>query len=106
MAVETGNAPLAPPSGMRFASIDLSPSGFGAQNAFAAWQIEPTGLREIGRVSEGFPMGVWSMDGWEGDHCVNLSVVRIENAASGERDPWFVAESDGWQPKEGRCPAA
>lgn len=111
--IETGVAPLAPPTGMRFASLDLSESGFGGFNALGVWQIEPVGLRPLAKVEEGFPHGDWRMEGWAGDHCINLSVFPIDrpledgqSLESAPRDPWFVAEAKGWKPTPGRCPQA
>lgn len=109
--IETGNAPLAPPSGMRFASVDLSESGFGGFNAFGVWQIERVGLRELAKVQDGLPAGDWRIAGWAGDECVNLSLLPIDRQPSdagdfeiAERDPWFAAEASGWTPAPGACP--
>jgi hypothetical protein len=107
--VDTGNAPLAPPSGMRFAAIDLSESGFGSLNGLAVWKIEPVGLRELAMVQDGFPSGEWKMEGWAGDECLDLSVLPIDRQGgddpdSAPRDPWFVAAKNGWKPKAGSCP--
>ena len=109
--VETGISPLAPPTGRRFAAVDLSESAFGALNAFAVWQIEPVGIRQLAKFDQDMPQGDWSVDGWQGDGCVNLSVVPIDrqpgfapDLAKAPRDPWFAAEAKGWKPEPGRCP--
>ncbi|MGH6786160.1 MAG: hypothetical protein ACREBO_04960 [Novosphingobium sp.] len=103
--LETGIAPLAPPTGRRFAAIDLSVSAFGGLNAFAVWDILPVGLREAARVSDGLPSGDWRLEGWSGDACINLSLLPIERGdQDGPRDPWFAAESRKWRPRPGRCP--
>lgn len=109
--LETGNAPLAPPTGKRFAVVDLSESGFGALNAFGVWDIESTGLREVARFSEGLPAGDWQMREWSGDSCVNLSLLPIERQPSdaadferAKRDPWYAAARNGWKPEAGSCP--
>lgn len=105
--LETGVAPLAPPTGRRFAAIDLSVSAFGGLNAFAVWDILPVGLREVARVFEDLPSGDWRMEGWSGDACVNLSLLPIERGDQSEpRDPGFAAASRKWRPRPGRCPAA
>lgn len=111
--IETGNAPLAPPSGLRFASIDLSESGFGGFNAFGVWQIETVGLRELAKVQVGLPAGDWRIAGWAGDECLNLSLLPIERQPgdaedfeTAARDPWFAAEASGWTPAPGVCPKA
>lgn len=111
--IETGTAPLSPPGGMRFASVDFSESAFGGFNAFGVWQIEPEGLRLLAKVEDGVPSGDWRLEGWAGDHCVNLSVLPSEDypADAGDydtapRDPWFAAESAQWKPKPGTCPSA
>lgn len=111
--IETGTAPLAPPGGMRFASLDLSESGFGGFNAFGVWQIEPVGLKQLAKVQDGFPAGEWRLDGWEGDRCVNFSVLPfdrypedVSQAQSAPRDPWHAAEAKTWKPMPGPCPKA
>lgn len=111
--IETGNAPLASPSGTRLASIDLSESGFGGFNAFGVWQIEAVGLRELAKVQDGLPAGDWRMAGWSGDRCINLSLLPIERQPSeagdldtAARHPWFAAESKGWTLAPGQCPQA
>jgi hypothetical protein len=108
--LETGNAPLAPPTGRRFASIDLSESAFGALNAFAVWDIESTGLREIAKFSEGLPAGDWKIGEWSGDSCVGLSVLPVERQPSdaadferAERDRWYASAANGWKPEAGTC---
>lgn len=108
--VETGNAPLAPPTGKRFAAVDLSESAFGALNAFAVWDIESTGIREIAKFSEGLPAGDWKMGEWSGDSCVNLSVLPVARQPSdaadferAERDAWYASAADGWKPEAGSC---
>lgn len=109
--IETGNAPLASPSGIRLASVDLSESGFGGFNAFGVWQIESAGLRELAKMQDGLPAGDWRIAGWAGDECVNLSLLPIERQPSdagdfetAARDPWFAAEASGWTPAPGACP--
>lgn len=109
--IDTGNAPLFAPSRKRFASVDLSVSGFGSLNAFAVWDIRPIGLRQLVQVSDGMPEGDWRIDGWAGDDCVRLGLLPIERHPSeyadfekAPRDPWFAAAANGWQPKPGKCP--
>ena len=111
MVVETGISPLAPPTGRRFAAVDLSESAFGALNALAVWQIEPVGIRQLAKFDQGMPSGDWSVDGWQGDGCVQLSVVPVDrqpgfapDLAKAPRDPWFALEASGWKPAPGRFP--
>lgn len=109
----TGNPPVASPSGRRLAAVDLSESGFGSLNAFAVWEIRPTGIRQIAEQNEGFPSGDWRIEGWQGDACVRLSVVPLERQPEDyrdldktPRDPWFAAQASGWRPAAGSCPAS
>ncbi|KPL69716.1 hypothetical protein SZ64_18030 [Erythrobacter sp. SG61-1L] len=109
--IETGTAPLSPPGGMRFASVDLSESAFGGFNAFGVWQIEPVGLRPLAKVEEGMPSGDWRLEGWAGDGCVNLSVIPNDRYPSDAglvdittRDPWHATEAEKWALKPGACP--
>jgi hypothetical protein len=111
--LETGNATLAPPSGKRFAAIDLSESGFGGFNAFGVWQIDPAGLTQLAKYEAGLPSGDWKVEAWQGDGCVLLSLLPSarmpEDAAdfaSATRDPWHAAEAKDWKPEAGPCPGA
>lgn len=109
--VDTGNPPVWSPGGKRFAAVDLSESGFGSLNAFAVWDVRPTGLRQIAEVSEGPPSGDWRIDGWQGESCVRLSLLPSDrypedyrDMEKTPRDPWFAAEANGWRPEAGSCP--
>lgn len=109
--IDTGNAPVRSPSGHRFASVELTESGFGSLNAFAVWDIRPAGLRQVAEVSEGLPGGDWRLEGWQGDSCVRLSNVPLERQPEDyrdmdktARDPWFAAEANRWTPTPGSCP--
>ena len=111
--IETGTTPLASPSGKRLASVDLSVSGFGGLNAFAVWQIEPVGVRQLAKVEDDLPPGDWTIKGWSGETCVNLAFLPIERHPSSAsemdsapRDPWNAAQARGWKPAPGSCPAA
>lgn len=110
--IDTGNAPLSPPDGKRFAAVDLSVSGFGSLNAFAVWDIRPIGLRQLAMVTDGLPDGDWRIDGWKGNDCVRLSLLPIDRHPSDQadfekapRDPWFASAANRWQPRPGTCPA-
>lgn len=109
--IDTGNPPFSAPSGMRFAAIDLSESGFGALNAFAVWDILPSGLRLAGRYSDEIPPGDWRIDRWQGEDCVNLSLLPLDRQPSDHadfektpRDPWHAAKAAKWKPAAGACP--
>jgi len=109
--IDTGNQPVRSPGGKRFASVDLSESGFGSLNGFAVWDIRQTGLRQIAEVTDGFPSGDWRIDGWQGERCINLSLVPIDRQPEdyrdmdkAPRDRWSAVEANGWQPAAGSCP--
>ncbi|HEX4846796.1 MAG TPA: hypothetical protein VFV30_01515 [Novosphingobium sp.] len=104
--VDTGTAPLTTADGRRMAAVDLSESGFGSLNAFAVWDIDPTGIKEIARFSEGLPdLGQWTATGWSGDTCVNLEFDGWdEQAGKSRRQPWRAAAGKGWRPEPGSCP--
>ncbi|MBO9603730.1 MAG: hypothetical protein J7496_14605 [Novosphingobium sp.] len=110
--VDTGVAPLAAPSGKRFAAVEISASGFGSLNAFAVWDILPVGLKQIAHYDDGLPTdGEWRTDGWHGDSCVSLSYVpseripeKYEDLPKVPGDPWFAAEANRWKPMAGVCP--
>lgn len=110
--IDTGNAPLSPPNGKRFAAVDLSVSGFGSLNAFAVWDIRPIGLRQLAMVSDGLPDGDWRIDGWKGNDCVRLSLLPLDRHPAdysdfqkAPRDPWFASAANRWRPEPGTCPA-
>lgn len=110
--IDTGVAPLSPPSGHRFAAVEISASGFGSLNAFAVWDILPVGLKEIAHYDEGLDTdGDWRTIGWEGDTCVKLAFVpssrfpeNYEDLPKVPGDPWFAAEKNKWKPMPGNCP--
>ncbi|HYD25884.1 MAG TPA: hypothetical protein VEB68_13925, partial [Croceibacterium sp.] len=109
--IDTGNAPFTSPDGKRLAAVDLSESGFGSLNAFAVWEIDSVGLRRLVETGQDLPPGDWRIDGWRGNHCVALSLVPFDRYPDDPadmdtvaRDPWFAAESAGWQPAAGSCP--
>ena len=109
--IDTGNRPHLSPSGKRLASVDLGQAEFGSLNAFAVWDVAPTGLRPVAEISEGFPSGDWRIEGWQGESCVRLSVVPLERQPedfrdmdTAPRDPWHAAEAGSWRPVPGSCP--
>lgn len=111
--IDTGNAPLSPPSGRRFASIELTESGFGSLNAFGVWDILPVGLKQIALVHQDLPMGDWRVGGWQGENCVTLSLLPSDrfpedwnDLDKAPRDAWFASEKNGWKPRAGNCPKA
>lgn len=83
---DTGVAPVYSPSRMRLAAADLSESAFGDLSAFAVWQIEPRGLRELAKIEQ-MPerMTDWRIDGWSGENCINLSALPFERATDSSR---------------------
>jgi hypothetical protein len=111
--LDTGNPPVASPSGRLLAAVDLSESGFGSLNAFAVWEVRPAGIRQVAEQTEGFPSGDWRIEGWQDESCVRLSVVPLERQPedyrdmdTAPRDPWSAAEANGWRPAPGSCPAS
>ena len=103
--IDTGEPPVASPSGKLLAAADLSESGFGALNAFAIWRIEPAGIRPLTSVEEVPQATDWRIDGWAGETCVDLSAVAWENSgeARAPRGAFRAREANGWRFEPGRC---
>ena len=74
LAIDTGAAPVFAPSGKRFASVEWSPSGFGALNAVLVMDVLPGGLKELARFEQ-LPelSGNWRIERWRGEDCFELS---------------------------------
>ena len=93
------------------AAADLSESGYGALNAFAVWQIEPTGLRQLARHEENPPATEWKIERWAGEDCIDLSAVLWNDLADSSeagdppRRPYRARQSKGWRLESGRCSA-
>ena len=110
--LDTGVQPVTSPSGELMAAADLSESGYGALNAFAVWQVEPTGLRQLARREETPPATDWKIEGWAGEDCIDLSAVLWDNLTdpdrSGDppRDRYRSRRSNDWHLESGRCPIA
>jgi hypothetical protein len=78
-ALDVGAIPTFSPSRARFASIEISESGFGSLNGFLVVAVEPTGMRQIAKL-ENIPMlADWRIHGWQGEGCINLSGVRQQD---------------------------
>lgn len=108
-AIDTGVAPTFSPSRARLASVEYSESGFGSLNAFAVWRVEPTGLREIGRVEDLPSMSDWRVDRWAGEDCVVLSALPLDaDRASRAPRTRYAARTGarGWSVAKGSCPSA
>lgn len=84
--VETGAEPVFSPSGQRLAAVEWSESGFGTLNAFAVWEVEPEGLKEVAKIEDIPPMATWKIDRWAGDHCVELSAVPFDQVPDDPRE--------------------
>lgn len=109
--LDTGVQPVVSPSGRLMAAADLSESGYGALNAFAVWQIEPTGLRQLARHEENPPATEWKIERWAGEDCIDLSAVLWNDLADSSeagdppRRPYRARQSKGWRLESGRCSA-
>lgn len=84
--VETGAEPLFSPSGQRLAAVEWSESGFGTLNAFAVWDVEAEGLKEVAKIEDLPSMATWKIDRWAGDSCVELSAVDPSDVPSDPRE--------------------
>jgi hypothetical protein len=84
--VETGAEPSFSPSGKRFAAIEWSESGFGALNAFGAWQVEPEGVKTLALIEDMPAMTAWKIDRWVGEDCIELSGVASDQVPDDPRE--------------------
>src|SRR5690606_4681019 len=106
--LDTGVAPVASPSGRRFAAADLGEAGYGALDAFAVWQIEPAGHRQLAKQAEVPPATDWRIEGWAGETCIDLSATPWEGytgEADAPRERFHAREGRGWRLEPGRCAA-
>lgn len=106
--LDTGVAPVHSPSGRRFAAADLGEAGYGALNAFAVWQIEPTRIRELGKQEEIPDATDWTIDRWVGERCVELTAIPWDGYTGEDgapRDRYRARESSGWLIEPGGCAA-
>ena len=72
--VETGRAPVFSPDGRRFASVDISASGFGAFEGLGVWAIEPGKIRNIVLRRDLLELAYdWQLERWASDDCVVFS---------------------------------
>lgn len=86
-SVDTGDIPTFSPSRARFASIEISESGFGSLNGFLVMAVDAAGMRQIAKLEEGVPMlAGWRIDNWQGENCINLSGVRQEDVPENWND--------------------
>lgn len=106
--LDTGVAPVLSPSGQRFAAADLSESGYGALNAFAVWQIEPAGIRQLGKQEEVLPATDWHIERWSGERCLELTAIPWDGytgEADAPRERFRAREAADWRIEPGRCVA-
>lgn len=125
--IDTGVRPTFSPSGARFASVEFTEMGFGALGGFAVWEVRADSLAQLGgevtRVKgQGEDMAItdpavftnrfgdWSISGWKGETCVNLSFEGHEpssDAVSADiatvTRTFHAAESARWQIAPGSC---
>jgi hypothetical protein len=107
--LDTGVSPLFSVTGDRFAAADLGEAGYGALNAFAVWQIEQTGIRQLGKQQEVPSAADWHIERWAGETCVELSAIPWEGY-TGEpetaREPFRARAAGGWRIEPGNCAEA
>ena len=114
--VDTGAIPTFSPSRQRFASIEISESGFGSLNGFLVMAVNATGMRQLAKL-DNIPVLIdWRIQGWSGENCINLTGIRQEdvpqdwaNLAKARRVRYFAQSgSRGWTltRSTGGCPAA
>lgn len=84
--IDTGAIPTFSPSRARFASIEISESGFGSLNGFLVMAADPVGVRQLAKL-ENIPMLVdWRIHDWAGESCINLSGVRQQDVPENWND--------------------
>lgn len=112
MAMDTGSAPLASPSGRLLAASDITESSYGPLNAFTVWQIDPEGIRQLAQ-HENVPAATdWKVERWAGETCVEMTAIPWEAYADPDpaenppRERFRARRQSGWSVEPGRCPAA
>jgi hypothetical protein len=106
--LDTGVSPVPSSSGDRFAAADLGEAGYGALNAFAVWQIEATGIRQLALQQEVPSAADWHIERWQGETCVELSAIPWDGYtgdADAARERFRASEAGGWRIEPGRCAA-
>lgn len=74
--VETGVKPVFSPSGRRFASVDVSESGFGAFEALGVWEVTDTSIRNLVTREDLLDRGYdWQLVHWAADDCLVFSTA-------------------------------
>lgn len=112
MDIDTGSPPVASPSGKLLAVADLTEAGYGALNAFAVWQIEPAGLRQLTKQEEVPPATDWAVERWTGEDCIELTAVLWDELSDPDqteappRRPYHARRGASWQLEPGVCAAA
>jgi hypothetical protein len=109
--LDTGSAPLVSPSGRLWAVADLTEAGYGALNAFAVWQVEPSGLKPLMRQEEVPPATDWTVDRWAGEDCIELTAVLWaeltdpDQTSAPPRRPYRARRDATWRLEPGDCRA-
>lgn len=104
--LDTGVAPVTSPSGKLLAAADLGEAGFGALNAFAVWQIEPAGIRQLAKQDDVPSATDWRIENWAGETCIDLSAIPWEGYtgdADTPRERFRARGSNRWRLEPGRC---
>jgi hypothetical protein len=78
-SVDTGAIPTFSPSRARFASIEISESGFGSLNGFLVMAVDPSGMRQLAKLTDIPMLTDWRIHEWVGESCINLSGIRQED---------------------------
>jgi hypothetical protein len=72
--IETGFAPTFSPSDRRFASVDISESGFGAFEALGVWEMGDRSIRNLVTLQDLLDRGYdWKLERWASDDCLVFS---------------------------------
>jgi hypothetical protein len=112
VVIDTGMPPVPSPSGNLLAAMDLGEAGFGALNAFAVWQVTPSGLRQVAKQENVPPVTDWRIDGWAGEACIDVSARTWDDLAQEEagrepaREHLRARQASDWRLEPGRCAAA
>lgn len=85
-SVDVGAIPTFSPSRARFASIEISESGFGSLNAFLVMAVDSVGVRQIAKLETIPILADWRIHDWQGEDCINLSGVRDQDVPENWND--------------------
>ncbi len=115
--IETGAMPFFSPSTSRFASIQLSDSGWGRMEGFGVWEVTEAGTRELSRQAASGPDymrpaifetydGDWRIAQWQGESCVDIHFLPNDSDGNPQPSaavPYHARQSNDWQVVTGAC---